>query len=417
MSATSYYWQGGRRIEIEQEDNVATVEAADVDEVQAAADRAGVDVTVARQLSPGIVRVEFAKDRDQAMDDLRKSHVVHHAYCTKGQPDDEIIITDSFFVKFKDDTPKRDIERVLEDESLEIVDDFGKNSLLVRVTDATGKNPIRAANSVALREIVEYAEPNLVRNLVRCGFIPADPLFPSQWHLFAPVNDTELVKGAGINAPDAWELTTGRRDVVVAVADDGFDLTHPDFAGTGKVVGRLNVTPTFSGLRYDSDVSPRPGDYHGTPCAGVAIAEQNGQGVVGVAPGCAFLAVRFPLTTDDGQLARMFIRISRDADVVSCSWGYPPTDRPMSLTLRDEITRLARTGGRRGKGLVFCVAAGNNNAPVKDLNNTETYEYFDNSGRLRRYSGPIDRWIAAHPDVITVSACTSLKTRSSGATQ
>jgi subtilisin-like proprotein convertase family protein len=73
---------------------------------------------------------------------------------------------------------------------------------------------------------------------------------------------------------------------------------------------------------------------------------------------------------------------------------------------------LSQTGGRRGKGLIFCVAAGNNNCPVQDLENTRTYRFRDRSGSVRSYSGPIDRWIAAHPAVITVSACTSLKTRS-----
>jgi len=71
---------------------------------------------------------------------------------------------------------------------------------------------------------------------------------------------------------------------------------------------------------------------------------------------------------------------------------------------------LARTGGRRGKGLIFCVAAGNNNCPVQDLTNTRTYRFRTQFG-IQSYSGPIDRWIAAHPDVITVSASTSRKTR------
>jgi subtilisin-like proprotein convertase family protein len=61
--------------------------------------------------------------------------------------------------------------------------------------------------------------------------------------------------------------------------------------------------------------------------------------------------------------------------------------------------------------LIICVAAGNNNCPVQDLTNTRTYQYRGQFG-LQSYSGPIDRWIAAHPDVITVSASTSRKTRS-----
>jgi subtilisin-like proprotein convertase family protein len=83
----------------------------------------------------------------------------------------------------------------------------------------------------------------------------------------------------------------------------------------------------------------------------------------------------------------------------------------MSSALRSAIATLAASGGRRGKGLLFCVAAGNNNCPVRDLVNTRTYRFVDGGGSLRSYRGPIDRWIAAHPDVITVSASTSLRRR------
>jgi subtilisin-like proprotein convertase family protein len=167
-----------------------------------------------------------------------------------------------------------------------------------------------------------------------------------------------------------------------------------------------------AGIDWDTDVSPRPGDYHGTPCLGVAVAEGNGTGVVGVAPGCALVAVRFPLSMSDAHFIVMFQKISSLADVVSCSWGVGPADAPMSTALRSAMATLARTGGRRGKGLIFCIAAGNNNCPVQDLTNTHTYQYRDQNHVIRSYGGPIDRWVAAHPDVVTVSATTSRKTRS-----
>ena len=203
---------------------------------------------------------------------------------------------------------------------------------------------------------------------------------------------------------------------MIAVADDGFDLTHPDFQGEGKVVASLNATIRGGGsdarIEWDANVSPRPGDYHGTPCLGVAVAEGNNTGVVGVAPGCALVAVRFPLSMSDAHFIVMFQKISSLADVVSCSWGVGPANAPMSTTLESAMTALAVSGGRRGKGLIFCIAAGNNNCPVRDLGNTRTYRYLDQFNIVRSYDGPIDRWVAAHPKVITVSASTSRKTRS-----
>jgi subtilisin-like proprotein convertase family protein len=115
---------------------------------------------------------------------------------------------------------------------------------------------------------------------------------------------------------------------------------------------------------------------------------------------------------DDGHFITMFRKVSTIADVMSCSWGVGPADAPMSIALKDAITAVAANGGRRGKGLVICVAAGNNNCPVQDLNNTRTYRFRDSFGIIRSYAGPVDRWIAAHPNVITVSASTSRKTRS-----
>lgn len=45
---------------------------------------------------------------------------------------------------------------------------------------------------------------------------PNDPEFPNQWYLQA------------IKAPEAWEKTTGSREVVVAVLDVGVEVPHPD---------------------------------------------------------------------------------------------------------------------------------------------------------------------------------------------
>jgi len=414
MSETNYIWQGGRKIEIAKADAAVTVHATDEAEARAMAGRAGVELRDATETAPGMVRAEVVGDRERAVSRLRDEAVVHHIYHAKDAPTQEIMITESFFIKFKPDTPEHRIFAYFQAENLEVLKELGEKTYLVRVTDDTGRNPIRTANAAASREDVEYAEPNLVRQLTRFAFIPSDTEFPGQWHLHAPADvPPELVAGAGIFAPDAWDLTRGRRDVVIAVADDGFDLTHPDFQGDGKVVARLNATPVANGaIVWDENVSPRPGDYHGTPCLGVALAEGNGTGVVGVAPGCGLVAVRFPLSMEEAHFVTMFQKISALADVVSCSWGVGPADAPLSTAFSQALANLARSGGRRGKGLVICVAAGNNNCPVKDLTNTRTYQFRDSLGIIRSYNRAIDRWIAAHPDVLTISASTSRKTRS-----
>jgi subtilisin family serine protease len=418
MTDTQYFWQGGRKIEIRQDHAAITMHADSAAAAHEAAARAGVELREVVPAAPGLVRAEVTGDRDRAMTRLRtQSQVIHHVYRDRQTPENEYLITESFFIKFKPEIPEHRIREYLDAEHLVVEQALGDRLFLVKVTDATGRNPVRTSNAAATREDVEYAEPNLVRRITRFAFIPPDELFSRQWHLHAPSAEApDLVAGAGIFAPEAWDVTRGRRDIVIAVADDGFDLTHPDFEGNGKVVAQLNATVgsnTISGgIDWDDDVHPRPGDYHGTPCLGVAVAEGNGTGVVGVAPGCALLAVRFPLDMSDAHFITMFRKISQLADIVSCSWGVGPADAPMSRALRDVMSTLARTGGRRGKGLIFCIAAGNNNCPVQDLENSLTYRHRDRFGIIRSYSGPIDRWVAAHPDAITVSASTSRKTRS-----
>ena len=423
MTDTTYFWQGGRKIPIRQDAAAITIQAASEAEARAAAARAGVQLQAVQPAAANLVRADVVTNRDPSMDRLRAlGNVVHHVYRHEqdADADSEYLITESFFLKFKEGTSEATVRDYLARENLLVERRIDDRTYLVRVTTATGRNPIRAANAAAEEPAVEYAEPNLVRRLQRFAFIPPDELFASQWHLHAPAAAGDLVAGAGVFAADAWDITRGSREIVVAVADDGFDLAHPDFQGAGKVVARLNATvhgdENNASITWDSDVRPRAGDYHGTPCLGVAVAEGNGSGVVGVAPGCALVAVRFPLgSMTDAHFIVMFEKISTLADIVSCSWGVPPADAPMSRTLSDAMARLASTGGRRGKGLVFCIAAGNNNAPVHDLGNTRTYRYLDRQFGftvVRRYSGPIDRWVAAHPDAIIVSASTSLKTRS-----
>ena len=109
---------------------------------------------------------------------------------------------------------------------------------------------------------------------------------------------------------------------------------------------------------------------------------------------------------DDESMEELFQWIiTRKASVVSCSWGPSAVYFPLSLRQKAAITRAA-TEGRRGKGCVIVFAAGNANRPTDGV--------IDESGWERdAIKGPT-RWLGGftvHPDVITVSACTSLKTK------
>ena len=131
-----------------------------------------------------------------------------------------------------------------------------------------------------------------------------DTLLPRQWHYNndGTVDFPEAKAGADINLFAAWELTTGRPDVVVAIVDEGVCYTHKDLQANMHVneaekYGVEGVDDDGNG--YTDDVYgynfvdngrvtwTRNGDSgHGTHVAGtVAAVNNNGFGVAGVAGG------------------------------------------------------------------------------------------------------------------------------------
>ncbi|MEK6764033.1 MAG: S8 family serine peptidase [Nitrospirota bacterium] len=77
---------------------------------------------------------------------------------------------------------------------------------------------------------IEYAEPNYIHQLAA---IPNDTRFTSLWGLH---NTGQTVNGTGgtadidIDAPEAWDITTGSANVIIAVIDSGIAYDHPDLA-------------------------------------------------------------------------------------------------------------------------------------------------------------------------------------------
>jgi serine protease len=153
---------------------------------------------------------------------------------------------------------------------------------------------------------VEYAEPDFIRQHT---LVPNDPQYSNQWHYFAPT-----AGNYGINAPAAWDITTGSASIVVAVIDTGI-TNHAEFAGR-TVPGYDMIADELvanDGNGRDSDPSD-PGDWittaenasgyffgctvtnsswHGTHTAGtIGAASNNGVGVAGINWNSKILPVR-----------------------------------------------------------------------------------------------------------------------------
>jgi len=161
---------------------------------------------------------------------------------------------------------------------------------------------------------------------------------------------------------------------VIAVIDNGFDKMHPDL--------KNKIHKPFDLWNQSSELDQGDSRFtHGTPCASVAIAASNGNGIVGAAPSAKFMPISgtsFSLRATE----QMFnYCIDNGADIISCSWGT--TDPAFDLNpMKQEVIAKAARRGRNGKGCVIVYAVGN-----EDLDFVNYY--------------------SAHPDVIAVAASTS----------
>ncbi|WP_199307286.1 S8 family serine peptidase [Alkalinema sp. FACHB-956] len=392
--------RGGEEIVLEKSEDRFTVKATSKEEVPGLA--AQVSAQVNRNSPPKMSEfVVPAHQRDQAMANIRNSDVVKyasHVYCFKDDPASRVYLTNQLTVQFAPHLGDHSVTQITNEFGLKRVKPIEgiTNAFVFEVTDGSSENPIKVANRLMQRSDVLTAEPNIIVESQQ-HYRPRDPQYPKQWHLNHN-GGNELASGSHIFAEQAWDVTRGNRSVVVAVMDDAIDVNHPDFQGLGKIVAPRD----FRGKDF-MPLPDEPGEDHGTSCAGVAVAEENGIGAVGAAPGCALMPIRTTGFLDDESIEELFLwAINKGASVISCSWGPSAVYYPLSLRQKAVLTRAA-TQGRRGKGCVIVFAAGNANRPTDGVVNERGWPRDAIKGPTRWLGG-----FTVHPDVITVTASTSL---------
>ena len=83
-----------------------------------------------------------------------------------------------------------------------------------------------AMNALQLDPHVLYVEPDYI---IYADELATDPRFSDQWD-FHNIGQTGGKFDADMDAPEAWEATTGTGSTIVAVIDTGIDYLHPDLA-------------------------------------------------------------------------------------------------------------------------------------------------------------------------------------------
>jgi subtilisin family serine protease len=214
------------------------------------------------------------------------------------------------------------------------------------------------AASLSARSEVLYAEPN---GRVKPMGEPNDQFYGHQWHY--PL----------IDLPQAWDITTGDANVIVAVLDTGM-TQHPDLIANQIGGYDMISDPTSAADGDGPDPDPtdvgdgnasKPDSFHGTHVAGTIGAQSNnGLGVAGVAWNVSLMHVRV-LGKQGGSNWDVANGVRYAAGLPNSANALPPQPaRILNMSLGgigfSQVQQDAITAARNAGCIVF-VAAGNDN--------------------------------------------------------
>jgi len=260
-------------------------------------------------------------------------------------------VAGEILVKFKESTSLNeigDVHKKLGGKVKRVIPGIG-----VQVVNVRGKGLGEVVSAYAKNSRVEYVEPNYIASA-----LVNDTYFDRQWGLNNIGQETCNTAGdvcvqgifdADIDALEAWEVSTGSAEILIAILDSGIDQDHPDLMG--KVVMNKNFTDS-------AVVDDNYG--HGTHVAGIAAANTNNEvGVAGI--GFESSLMNGKVLGDTGYGAYSWIAegiiwaADNGAKVINMSLGGP----------RKSITLESAVNYAWEKGVVVVAAAGNSANPSK----------------------------------------------------
>lgn len=236
-------------------------------------------------------------------------------------------LVDQIVLKYKDDVDEAEKNKIQKSFGLnEIV----KNEVYELYSVSKTDDILSLSNTLFETGYFEFSYPELISKATLCDdniVYPNDSYFQYQVTLHntgQTFNGHTGTADADIDAPEAWVLTMGSEDIVIAVIDEGLTSDHPDLPNTRQV--RLNGSNFGAG--DPNDPSPTDNHNHGNACAGViAATANNGEGIAGVAPLCKIMPIRFDDTTTPTQIANAILfAVTNGANIISNSWGFDTTN-------------------------------------------------------------------------------------------
>ncbi|WP_338366968.1 S8 family serine peptidase [uncultured Pseudoalteromonas sp.] len=261
------------------------------------------------------------------------------------------------------------VKAKISDVNADEVDDNFKSLLSGRLAKFTisGMSTKEAIARLKSHQAIEYVEPDYQ---VSIASTPDDPRFDELWGLNNE-GQTGGTADADIDAVEAWDISTGSRDVVVGVIDTGIDYNHSDLASNMWVNsseipgdgidndgnGFVDDVHGINAITNSGD--PMDDEGHGTHVSGtIGASGNNATGVVGVnhevsLVGCKFLDAAGNGSTSDAIKCIDYMVGLKNAGVnlrvLNNSWG----GGGYSQALADAIA------SSEAADLLFVAAAGN----------------------------------------------------------
>ena len=246
----------------------------------------------------------------------------------------------------------------------------GGSHVIALHSDDPGFDPRAAALELQRAGLCRAAAPNLRLDLY--ATVPNDPYLPLEWQV-------QSTSHTDVQLTSAWDGGKGDTSTVIAIMDNGLDVSHPDLAdqvwiNRGEIPGNgidddgngyVDDVKGWDFGDHDADPSSEPMidaasgidiGFHGTFVAGIgAAATNNGLGIAGAGWNCRFMALKVGDATGDITLAAVTeafqYLIRKHPAVLNMSFGTSDS------TARDYFQDLVNQANAAN---VVCVAAAGN---------------------------------------------------------
>jgi len=276
----------------------------------------------------------------------------------------EAQVANHLILQIKANVTQNEFEAGLALLNCSVKEKLSETSYIVSLQDSLTLDQIenKKESLEALSELVAVVEPDYFVYAIENT---NDPRLLELWGL----HNTGQTGGStdkDIDAPEAWALQTGSKDVLVGVIDTGVDRDHEDLrenmwvnpneiAGNGIDDDQNGYVDDIHGWDfYNNDNNPDDDNSHGTHCAGtIGAVGNNGKGVVGVNWNVSMVGLKFLGGSGGGYLSDAVKAISYatkiGVDLTSNSWG----GGGFSSSMKNAIDEASNAG------IGFVAAAGN----------------------------------------------------------